>query len=74
MTMEPLGCERCGTHVFVEKNSWHHTSTQWRSDSRATCLEFREDNTQPTIRSGSCSALRNSINEAATDGRISVPE
>jgi hypothetical protein len=37
-------------------------------------LEYRDDAESPRIRSGSCSALRNSINQAATDGRITVPE
>ncbi|PBI97422.1 hypothetical protein BKP42_34010 [Rhodococcus erythropolis] len=74
MTMEPLDCERCGAYVLVEKNSWHHTSTQWRSDSRTTCLEYREHVAPTSIRSGSCSELRKSINRAAVDGRITVPE
>ncbi|REK80938.1 hypothetical protein DVG80_16345 [Rhodococcus erythropolis] len=72
--MEPMGCERCGTHVLVEKNSWHHTSTQWRSDSRTACLEYRADPGTPRVRSASCSALRDSISRAAIDGRITVPE
>jgi hypothetical protein len=74
VTMEPVDCERCGTYVLVEKNSWHHTSTQWRSDPHNVCSEYREDKASPKIRTGTCSALRDSINRAAVDGRLTVPD
>ena len=75
--MHPVGCERCGVRVLVEKNSWEHTSVQWSTaQSETACAEYRDD---PTLtlrgaRVGRCSALRESIVAAAVDGSIPVPD
>jgi len=74
--MQTLTCNLCRNRVLVEKNSWHHTSIQWPSGSKQTCVELG-DATSPVsagMVSNSCSALRDSIRRAAANGRVPVPE
>ncbi|GAB2635506.1 hypothetical protein GCM10027068_13740 [Prescottella soli] len=74
--MEPVECDRCGTCVLVEKNSWHHTSIQWRTDPQTACEADRANPEllQRGVWVGSCPPLRDSIRRAAIDGRLTVPD
>lgn len=75
--MQHVDCTRCGVRVLVEKHSWEHTSVQWSTDRPETiCDEYRSDPslTLRGARVGRCSALRESIVEAAVDGRIPVSD
>ena len=55
----------------VRKHSPQHTNVQWTPGSVQTCLEFkgRESAFVPT-----CSSLRDSIDLAVVEGRVSVPD
>lgn len=74
--LAPVTCEACGTEVLVKKNSAKHTSVQWTSDPAASCPEFAA-----AVASGrrspqvlSCPLLRQSIERAARDGVLVVPD
>lgn len=64
-------CRRCGAWVKVRKHSAQHTNIQWSPTATGRCLEFqgRESAFIPT-----CSSLRDSIDLAVRDGRVSVPD
>ena len=66
-----VACRRCGACVKVRKHSAHHTNVQWTSASVQTCAEFkgRESAFIP-----SCSSLRDSIDLAVLEGRVTVPD
>jgi hypothetical protein len=64
-------CRLCGACVQVRKHSPQHTNVQWMPSSVQTCVEFkgRESAFIPT-----CSSLRDSIDLAVLEGRVSVPD
>lgn len=69
-----VACLDCLAKVRVKKNSDHHTSIQWDSESLEHCAEFNRAASQPEgrpIRAG-CSRLRSSIEAAVKDGLIEV--
>jgi hypothetical protein len=68
--MEPLQCRVCRAAVKVRKSSWDQTSVQWHDETAAACLERRAYTGQ--LFEG-CSALRDSIREAAVLGQLTVP-
>lgn len=72
--MEELACRRCATTVLVRKNTRTQTSIQWLADAGETCTELAEQRAAgtPTGLVSGCSALRESIEDAVTEGRISV--
>ncbi|MFC7448453.1 hypothetical protein [Rhodococcus daqingensis] len=70
--MQELSCTSCGNRVLVEKYSPTHTSVQWLDDAESACPEFarraalgEHSNWIPT-----CSALKDSIEQAAIKGVI----
>jgi hypothetical protein len=74
--LAPVTCGHCGTQVLVKKNSDKHTSVQWTTDPVRSCPEFRAA-AQQGISSGrylGCSRLRASIEQAAADGDLVVPD
>ncbi|MFC7446827.1 hypothetical protein [Rhodococcus daqingensis] len=71
-----MACTRCGNRVLAEKTSWHHTAIQWTSESESSCAEFRggKPSRARLVRVQVCDALQRSIDQAALDGRLDVPE
>jgi hypothetical protein len=71
-----LPCERCGVTVLVKKNSLQHTSIQWTTDAVRGCAEFAARVTagEPTALIATCGSLRTSIDRAARQGRLEVPD
>ncbi|WP_068268827.1 hypothetical protein [Aldersonia kunmingensis] len=70
--MQELMCHTCRNHVLVEKYSPTHTSVQWLADAESACPEFarraaagEHSNWIPT-----CTALRDSIEQAAESGAL----
>ncbi|MFD6893636.1 hypothetical protein ACFWB0_03680 [Rhodococcus sp. NPDC060086] len=74
--LHEVTCRECGTCVLVRKNSYRHTSVQWRDDPSAVCPVLRADaagmGTSITPREG-CPNLRDSIEQAVIDGSVPVP-
>ncbi len=69
-----VACLDCLASVRVKKNSEHHTSIQWDTESQQHCAEFSRAASQPEgrpIRLG-CSRLRSSIDQAVKDGKIEI--
>lgn len=74
--LAPVTCTRCGTEVLVKKNSAKHTSVQWTRDAVQACPEIAAQVARGAT-SGQvlgCSALKASIEDAARDGRLTVPD
>lgn len=72
--MVPVGCRRCGARVLARKSSWEQTSVQWDAAGSAMCQQ-RRDAHLLSARGGNpvflgCSALIDSILEAATRGAV----
>lgn len=67
-------CGRCGVQVYVTKFSLQHTSVQWSGHAVLRCAEFAAK----VAASGdsalipTCASLRNSIESAVADGRVTV--
>ncbi|ORI15532.1 hypothetical protein [Rhodococcus sp. 1168] len=70
--MQNLSCKHCGNRVLVEKYSPTHTSIQWLSDAETACPEFAQQAALgvPSIYIPTCSALRDSIEQAAHEGIV----
>lgn len=66
--MEQVTCASCGTCVLVEKFSPQHTSVQWNRAATARCTELAPGG----ARAHTCSALRDSIDAAVREGRLTV--
>jgi hypothetical protein len=64
-------CRRCGTCVRVRKHSAQHTNVQWTSASVQSCVEFKG---RESAFIATCSGLRDSIDLAVLEGRVSVPD
>ncbi|AWG97660.1 hypothetical protein [Rhodococcus ruber] len=71
--LHEVQCRECGTCVLVRKNSFDHTSVQWREDPAAVCPNFRGSEVPGALRDG-CPQLRASIEQAVLDGRITIPD
>jgi hypothetical protein len=69
-----VACLDCLAKVGVKKNSEHHTSIQWDSESLAACAEFRRMDSQPGGRHvhETCARLRSSIERAVAEGEIEI--
>jgi hypothetical protein len=69
-----VACLDCMAKVGVKKNSEHHTSIQWDSESLGACAEFQRMAAEPGGRHvhASCSRLRSSINRAVAEGKIEI--
>jgi hypothetical protein len=69
-----VNCLDCLAKVGVKKNSEHHTSIQWDSQSLAECAEFRKMDGEPGGRHvyASCSRLRCSIDRAVAEGQVEI--
>lgn len=73
--MQPVRCLRCASQVEVRKSSWQQTSIQWHAEAMATCQERDHESTGPgACQLGGCSALRESIAQAAQRGELHVPD
>ncbi len=75
--MRPVECRRCSARVEVRKSSWHQTSVQWDAAATAACQERPEAALLPGPNGSffeSCSALRESIREAALGGAVPVSD
>ena len=73
--MARLACRTCGASVEARKSSWDQTSIQWHADALAACLERRASPARPGANGAvftGCSALRESLREAAVRGDLPV--
>ena len=73
--MTSLACRTCGAQVEVRKSSWDQTSIQWHEDAAAACVERRASSARPGPNGGTfagCSALRETVREAAVSGDLPV--
>ncbi|MFC0862111.1 ferredoxin [Sphaerimonospora cavernae] len=73
--MQSLACRQCGAAVQVRKASWQQTSIQWDEDATNACLERRAtgNGTCGDVFLG-CTALSETIAQAALDGAVTVPD
>ena len=69
-----VACLDCLARVGVKKNSEHHTSIQWDTDSLEACAEFQKMSSEPGGRHvyASCSRLRSSIDRAVVEGDLEI--
>lgn len=74
--MTPLRCGRCASRVLVRKSSWDQTSVQWDAAAVQGCAErshaervAARGRPEPFL---ACSALSESIVEAARHGELTV--
>jgi hypothetical protein len=74
--MSEVFCRRCATSVLVRKSSAAQTSVQWRGESWATCTELAHKRAagQHPAQVPTCSALKESIDEAVRDGKVPTGE
>lgn len=73
--LRPVVCRGCGATVEARKSSWAQTSVQWTADAMARCPQRREAATLTGLGNGVfllCSALRDSIEDAARRGDLPV--
>jgi hypothetical protein len=69
-----VACLDCLARVRVKKNSEHHTSIQWDSESLAACAEFARMASEPGGRHvyEGCPRLRSSIERAVAEGQVEI--
>ena len=74
--MRELTCRRCATTALVRKNTLTQTSIQWLADAGETCTELAGQRAagRPTGLVSGCTALRESIQDAVAEGRLTVLE
>ena len=73
--MVSVDCRECGATVEVRKSSWAQTSVQWNADATAVCVQRQSAQALAGHGRGVflvCSALRDSINDAARRGRLVI--
>jgi hypothetical protein len=72
--MVEVACLDCLASVGVKKNSEHHTSIQWTTDSLRECHVFARMADEPGGRPvhASCPRLAASIDAAVREGRVSI--
>jgi|SRR3954452_7088608 hypothetical protein len=71
----PVSCRGCGAEVLARKSSWQQTSVQWDAQATSTCIQLREAEALKPYGGGlflACSALRDSIEDAARRGRLPI--
>lgn len=71
--LRPVVCRGCGAAVKARKSSWAQTSVQWTADAMARCPQRKEAATLTGLANGVfllCSALRDSIEDAARRGDL----
>ena len=68
-------CGHCGAGVRVKKSSPQQTSVQWNRRAVRECAEFAEKVAAggSTALIATCAKLRDSIERAASDGRLAPP-
>jgi hypothetical protein len=69
-----VACLDCLASVGVKKNSEHHTSIQWTTESLRECQVFSRMADEPGGRRvhASCPRLAASIDAAVREGRVSI--
>jgi hypothetical protein len=75
--MTPVTCGTCGARVEARKSSWDQTSIQWGADALARCIERQESHPRPGPNGTAflgCSALSQSLREAAVRGELPVQD
>ncbi len=74
--MRPVSCDACGAEVTARKSSPDQTSVQWTADAVRRCHErgaARPVSDRPNRQAfPGCSALRDAVRSAASQGRIDV--
>lgn len=73
--MQPAQCHTCGACVEVRKSSWDQTSIQWNDEALRACVErraTRSDTAENGPLFSGCTALRDTIREAAVRGDITI--
>jgi hypothetical protein len=72
--MVEVACLDCLASVGVKKNSEHHTSIQWTTESLRECQVFSRMADEPGGRRvhASCPRLAASIDAAVREGRVSI--
>lgn len=73
--MVPVACKHCGAEVLVRKSSWAQTSVQWNAQALSRCLHspaFNKESPIGDVVFVGCPDLRDSILEAASQGRLPV--
>ena len=66
-----VACLDCLAKVGVKKNSEHHTSIQWTTESQAHCPELSRRTGGRDVHLG-CPRMVASIDAAAREGRIPI--
>lgn len=66
-----VACLDCLAVVGVKKNSEHHTSIQWSTESRDQCPELARRAGGRDLKNG-CPRLAASIEAAAREGRVPI--
>lgn len=75
--MTSVSCATCGAGVQARKSSWDQTSIQWTGEALAACVERRATSPRPGPNGGTflgCSALNDSLREAAVRGELPVQD
>lgn len=75
--MTPVSCTTCGARVHARKSSWDQTSIQWTSEALTACVERRATSPRPGPNGAAflgCSALNDSLREAAVRGELPVQD
>jgi hypothetical protein len=67
--LQELACDTCGAAVRVKKNSPMHTSVQWTLPAARQCAELVG---RPPATVATCGRLRDSIDRACADGRLTL--
>jgi hypothetical protein len=69
-----VACLDCLARVRVKKNSEHHTSIQWDTESLRACAEFARMSSEPGGRHvyEGCPRLRSSIDRAVAEGQVEI--
>jgi hypothetical protein len=69
-----VACLDCLARVRVKKNSEHHTSIQWDTESLQACAEFARMSSEPGGRHvyQGCPRLRSSIDRAVAEGQVEI--
>jgi hypothetical protein len=71
----PVACQTCGVEALVKKNSHKHTSVQWTADGVASCPEIAAARAaDPKAFVLGCPRMSDSIEEAARNGTVVVPD
>jgi hypothetical protein len=73
--LAPVTCRECGVEALVKKNSRRHTSVQWTAQEVARCPEISAARAaSPDALVLGCAKLKASIDAAAADGTLVVPD